>query len=186
MEAAIGGHLELAKLLIDKGADVNARDKGGRTALMEAALEGHFELAKLLIDKGADVYAKQKSGWTALMSAAASGDLAMVKLLLEKGAHINAKSGTPYCPFILQAVRPRDSHESHYSTVESYLAESENGWTALMSATAEGHVEVVRLLLEKYANVNARTDNGATALKIAQDKGRKDIVELLKAHGAKE
>ena len=58
------GHKEVAELLIDKGADVNAKDEWGSTPLHYAALKGHKEVAELLIDKGADVHAKGDDGKT--------------------------------------------------------------------------------------------------------------------------
>jgi len=61
-----------------------------------------------------------------------------------------------------------------------------DGSTALMDAAGSGHQEVVRVLLDNGANVNAKREYGATALKIARAKGHKEIAELLKSHGAKE
>jgi len=60
------------------------------------------------------------------------------------------------------------------------------GGTALMLAAQKGHKEVVKLLLKKGANVNAKNDLGWTALDFAAKEGYKEIVKLLKAYGAKE
>ena len=55
-----------------------------------------------------------------------------------------------------------------------------------MAASHEGHIDIVKLLLDKGADVNAKSKDGDTALKAASVKGHTEIVELLKAHGAKE
>jgi ankyrin repeat protein len=84
---AVGhGYTEIAKLLVEKGADVDARDKDGFTALMMAAWQGHAEIAKLLIDRGADVNAEANDGFTALMAAEKGGYTEIVKLLKAAGA----------------------------------------------------------------------------------------------------
>ena len=81
MVASKNGHTKIVKLLLEKGADVNAK----MTALMLAAANGHTEIIKLLLEKGADVNAKNKYGSTALMFAAANGRTEIVQILLEKG-----------------------------------------------------------------------------------------------------
>ena len=60
------------------------------------------------------------------------------------------------------------------------------GRTALHGAAKSGHEKVVKLLLDKGANVNMKNRDGQTALDVAQEKGHKEIVKILKAHGAKE
>jgi ankyrin repeat protein len=64
--ASLRGHTETAKLLIEKGADVNAKNNNGWTPLYAAAIGDHTETVKLLIDKGADVNVKDSSGKTIL------------------------------------------------------------------------------------------------------------------------
>jgi len=89
--AVVTNSMEAAKLLISKGADVNAKNKDGLTALIWAACTNSLNVAKLLISKGADVNAKDKNGLTALIWAAGTNSLDVAKLLIEKGADVNAK-----------------------------------------------------------------------------------------------
>ena len=100
MRAAIGGRadtdqISMMKLLLDKGADVNAQDKAGESVLMAAINAGRAERVRFLLEKGADVNAKAGPkavfGMTALMSAAHWGQVDVVKMLLVKGADVNAK-----------------------------------------------------------------------------------------------
>jgi len=89
--AAREGDIEAVKRLLAKGADVNAKDNWGITALMWTAWPGHTEIVNLLISKGADVNAKDKNGRTALMEAAAGGHTEIVEMLMERGADVNSK-----------------------------------------------------------------------------------------------
>ena len=90
MHAAAVGSPEAVKLLLDSGADVNAKNEVEATALILGA--GNAEKARMLVEKGADVNAHSKLGRTPLMIAAGcDGCTATVKLLLDKGADPNAK-----------------------------------------------------------------------------------------------
>lgn len=84
---------EIVKLLIEKGADVNAENDLGQTVLMGAAKGRHPEVLRILVDKGAEVNLKDKEGHTALMHAARRGTLSGVKLLVERGADVSGKYG---------------------------------------------------------------------------------------------
>ena len=84
--AAMFGHTEIAELLIDKGADANAKDeKFGLTPLHNAAESGRKEIAELLISKGADVNAKDTGGETPLDRAIKSKQTETVDLLRKHG-----------------------------------------------------------------------------------------------------
>ena len=102
--AARKGHIDIVKLLLENGADVNAKSSdsltwfSGWTPLISACENGHFETAKLLIENGADVNASSKSGWTALMSAARGGYFNIVELLVENGADVNAINEIGWTP----------------------------------------------------------------------------------------
>jgi hypothetical protein len=91
MHAALFGHMDVVRLLIDKGADVNAATKNGTTALLLSAGKGNAEIAGFLLDKGADVNANDGNG-TALILAADKGNAKFVSFLINKGADVDAKS----------------------------------------------------------------------------------------------
>jgi len=92
MIAAWSGHLDISRLLIDKGAQVEAKSSYGRTPLHLAAEEGHVEIVRLLCDHGADVEARNISGFRPLHYAAYNGHISVVKELIEeRNAQINAR-----------------------------------------------------------------------------------------------
>lgn len=86
IDAAYEGNTETVKILLANGADVNAKDDEGRTALMTVAGEGHTGVAKTLLDHGADINTKDKDGKTALFLAEKSGHSQVVRILKEAGA----------------------------------------------------------------------------------------------------
>ena len=91
IEAAERG--DTVKALLEKGADVSAKDKVYvATPLMHAAMGGHTGIVQALLEKGADINAKNKHHRTALMIAARRGHSDTVKALLEKGADINTRA----------------------------------------------------------------------------------------------
>ena len=81
------------KQLIEKNADINAKDRDGETALMRACEQGHDTVVKQLIEKNADINATRDNGKTALMYACYHGHSEIVTQLIEKNADINAKDG---------------------------------------------------------------------------------------------
>jgi ankyrin repeat protein len=86
IDTAKKGDTAKVNALLNKGADVNAKDKDGKTALMAASEKGHTEIVKTLIDNGANVNAKSKIGSTALMLASLGGHTEIVQLLKKAGA----------------------------------------------------------------------------------------------------
>jgi ankyrin repeat protein len=188
MEASKRGDMRLVKTTLEKGAAVNAVDKGGATALIHAADRGHVKVVGLLLEKGADVNAKDKGGWTALMWAAtgsSSRRTEMVKLLIAKGAEVNAKDQTGATALM------GCSRQGNLRAVKLLLekgtdvnAKDREGASALIEASTNGHLDIVKLLLEKGADVNAKDNEGKTPLMRASEKGHSKVANLLEGHRA--
>jgi hypothetical protein len=89
--AHIGNWTEVQEALAG-GADINAKENDGATALMLAAQYGHLEVVRLLLLRGAEVNAQDRKGATALMLASQKNQLRIVRALLLKGADVNAKN----------------------------------------------------------------------------------------------
>lgn len=85
------GHTEILALLVEHGADVNAKNNDGWTALMLASQNGHVDVVNCLLSHGADVNAKNERGATALMAASQNGHVEVVTCLLNHGADVNAQ-----------------------------------------------------------------------------------------------
>src|SRR5688572_13068868 len=107
MFAARRGHLEVAKLLLSRGADVNATCRGPGSPLAMAAAAGRVEMTRLLLDHGADPNRGDSDGFTPLMHAGFSGDLEIIELLIGAGADVNARSRFGQTPLMFAAALER-------------------------------------------------------------------------------
>jgi len=89
-----GTNLELIKELLDKGANINNRDKDGMTALHNAAIEGHIEIVKYLLKRGANLEAANNVGMTALHLAVYNRNIEVVRELIKNGAKLNIRDNS--------------------------------------------------------------------------------------------
>lgn len=92
MQSAGRGDTEIVKLLLDNGANVNAKDGWEQTPLSYAVGGRHIEIIGLLLDRGADINSRAEIGSTPLMNAAGVGSLEVIEYLLDRGADINAQN----------------------------------------------------------------------------------------------
>jgi ankyrin repeat protein len=96
--------MQNVQLLLDKGADVNAKLRDGDSALMIALYMYNIDILRLLIDRGADVNARDKNGKSVLIQAAEKGRTHAITILVDRGADINAKSSSGKTPLIMAAI----------------------------------------------------------------------------------
>ena len=155
------GRKDVFDLLIQRGADVNAKDKWGWTPLCHAVDNDDLDSLKSLIAHGAIVDTKCSGGETALMSASAAGRTQAVKLLLEAGANISAKDDRG------QTALHRMLNVRHCN-FQKYKPSK----------------DIVELLLAKGADVNSKDKAGWTSLHFAAESADGDIVKLLLNKGA--
>jgi ankyrin repeat protein len=152
--AAMAGHADLTAALLDRSAQVDAKDYGGGTALHSAAAHGRGEAAALLLDRGADPDAADEEGHTPLHHAARAGHEAVAALLLERGADPNARGRFTGTPLHEAAAR------GHRDVVELLLAHG-----GLANARSGGSHEPF------------------TPWHAARQAGQEAIAELLRDHG---
>jgi len=181
MDAAARGYTATVRAVLEKGAEVDAKDNAGRTALMEAAFGGYTDTVRLLLEKGAKVNATDHEGWTPLFWAAFSRRSDTIRLLLEKGADVNAKNKHEDNALI-HAAYGGDMDTvavllDHHADVN---AKDDMGKTALIEAARQGHTAAVRLLLENGAAADLQALDGSTALSLATQQRYSDIIALLK------
>ena len=184
-EAADRGDAVGVKASLQKGADINAKDTMGNTALVLAARHGHRAVVKLLIEKGANMNILDARDMTALSWAVGRDDIEMVKLLIKYGADVNDRSTAR------TALEDAAMH-GYLDMVKLLIAKGANvnlfgerGRTALMSAVGLKDIEIAKLLIERGADVNARRGS-ETALLNAAGRDHPEIIALLIEHGAEE
>ena len=178
-EAAADGDIEQVKLLISKGADVNAKDKSG-TALHHACKKGRTEVVRLLISYGANVNASSIDAIKPLHYAAISGDKQTVELLLSKGADINAKDWDGRTPLFQAMASPAAGRKE---VVELLVAKGAKV-PALHLAAYRADIEKVQKCLQEGIDINSQEDFCCAALHAAANSGKKDIVDFLIGKGA--
>src|SRR5580698_8049872 len=175
MFAAREGSVDCAKILADKGANLNLADPDGITPMVNAIINGHYDVAGFLVDKGADPNLADKSGRAALYAAVdmhtmpasnrpspnESGNemssLDLIKLLIAHGASVNMQ---------LKAQQPyRTKVDRGNDTMLT------TGTTPILRAAKAGDTVVIALLLEKGADPKLTTRNGVNPVMAAAGLG---------------
>ncbi|XP_061598179.1 histone-lysine N-methyltransferase EHMT2 isoform X2 [Cololabis saira] len=159
--AAQRGLLEVCYMLVQAGAQVDAKDKELRTPLLEAIVNNHIEVARYLVQNGACVYHVEDDGYTGLHHAAKLGNLEIVNMLLETGqVDVNAQ------------VRGR-------AKIQSSSFHDSGGWTPVIWAAEHKHVEVIKVLLSRGADVSITDKELNVCLHWAAYAGSVDIAEMV-------
>ncbi|XP_070582826.1 ankyrin repeat domain-containing protein 17 isoform X5 [Erythrolamprus reginae] len=182
--ACAGGHEELVQTLLERGANIEHRDKKGFTPLILAATAGHVGVVEILLDNGADIEAQsERTKDTPLSLACSGGRQEVVELLLARSANKEHRNVSDYTPLSLAA-------SGGYVNIIKILLNagaeinsrtgSKLGISPLMLAAMNGHTAAVKLLLDMGSDINAQIEtNRNTALTLACFQGRTEVVSLL-------
>jgi ankyrin repeat protein len=189
--AAERGDLDAIRAALDAGADIDAQDERGRTAVMAATYAHRTDAVRLLFEHGADPDIRDEMLNNPFLYAGAEGYLDILKLANVAGADptiVNRFGGVALIPA---------SEHGYVETVRYLLEETDIdvdhvnklGWTALLEAIilndgGPNQREVIRLLIEHGADVDLADGEGVTPLAHAQARGFSEIVAILLAAGA--
>ena len=159
LDATKKGDTAAVRALLKERADANTRAGDGATALHWAAYRGERTMAELLLQAGASLNATNDLGVTALWVASASRNVTIVEVLLEAGADPNITPRTGATPLMVAARTGSADAVKLLAMRGARVNEAEAGrrQTALMWAVSRQHPQVVRVLVEAGADVNART-----------------------------
>lgn len=189
-QAAADNDVAAVRALLSAGAEIDARDRKGRTALL-VATHGNKVEAAALIEAGANVNAKDDIDDSPYLYAGARGHLEILKMTLAHGADLestNRYGGTALIPA---------AERGHVETVRTLIAAGVEvdhvnnlGWTALLEAVILGngglkHQRIVALLVDAGADVDLADRDGVTPLAHARVRGYEEIAQALDAAGAR-
>ena len=212
-KAATSGQTKVVEYLIEKGANVNAKDNWGNTPLLLLAFQSGSipeanKTIELLIGNGADVNSTDNKGMTPLdYSKSFRGSPEASDLLIRHGGKtgveletngaITENSIKVEVPSVLlhQAARYGDIEvvKTHLQVGRKVDSKNADGQTPLCRAVQYGQKEMIKFLIAEGANVNLRMNFGDTALDYANASGglsmsieeQKEVVDLLRKHGGK-
>lgn len=177
--AAREGHLQIVKLLLTAGADVNVRNDYG-TAFQLAVDQGHLEIVKLLFTAGADFNAQNEDTNSALHIAVSSNHPETVDYLLTVGADVNMQG------YHKETALHVAVSEGYLGIVKLLLTAGADvdiqdyyEKTALHTAASKGYLKITELLITAGADVNIQDYREDTALHLAVSEGNLEIVKLL-------
>ncbi|MGH8638104.1 MAG: ankyrin repeat domain-containing protein [Burkholderiales bacterium] len=193
-EVAKRGHADAVGLLLEHGSDPNAREAGDNTyPLHWAAAHGHMDIVRALLDAGGDVHgfgdvhALDVIGWATLYRAPGDDPMQMtalrqqlVALLIERGAHHHIFSAI--CMGDLDLIRALV--EQNPELLDRRLSRFEHGLTPLHFAMSRKRYDILDLLTELGADLEAQNASGQTALAVAMLRGDREAMRVLHAAGA--
>src|SRR5690606_36221286 len=153
-----GGELDQAQLLLERGADANAAEANGTTALHWAVNRGDRELVAALIKAGADVNARNASGASAMSEAALLGDTQLLSLLLEAGADVESPNADGMTALMVvsrsnnvDAAKLLLAHGAEVNAREAW-----KGQSAVVWAAAQSQPVMLAVLLKAGGDPNVR------------------------------
>jgi len=185
--AAEGGNIDVMRLLTDLGADVEARDKNGKTPVFALANAGHTEALKWLVkERRAVIEARDNNGRTPIFTAVRRERVEIIKCLKEDlGASILVRDSNGLSPMDyavengkIEAIKCLKQLGANINTKTS------DGLTPIFGAVSSGKIETVKCLVNLGADINAVVDDGTTLMTMAAKFGHPEIIIYLNELGA--
>ncbi|XP_063402585.1 uncharacterized protein DDB_G0287625-like isoform X2 [Mytilus trossulus] len=178
--AALNGHVDICKFLLQQGCSIDERDVLGYTPLHRAASKGHVEAIELLLTSKCNVDSQDEHGNGVIHESAWNGFSQTLELLIKH--HCNAiltnKSGFTALHLASQNGHNQSARVLLYGGCNADL-KNNYGDTALHTAARYGHAGVTRILISARCRLNEQNKNGDTALHISSALKRKKIAKLL-------
>uniref|UniRef100_A0A8C5IAB1 Ankyrin repeat domain 6b n=1 Tax=Gouania willdenowi TaxID=441366 RepID=A0A8C5IAB1_GOUWI len=183
--AAYKGHIEVVRILLKAGCDLDIQDDGEQTALQRAAMVGNTNVISSLIQEGCALDRQDKDGNTALHEVSWHGFSQSVKLLVKAGANVHAKNKAGNTALHL-ACQNGHAQSSKVLLLGGSRPDSKNhaGDTCLHVSARYNHVAMVRTLLGAFCSVSEKNLVGDTPLHVAAALNHKKTVRLLLEAGA--
>ena len=182
--ASSHGHTQLVELLLKRGAEVDARDSGGHTALMAAARWGHnVHLVETLLRRSVSVDLQCEAGFTALICAASGGREQVANALLQHGAEVDLQTNEGHTALMSAAVKGHERVADLLLKNGADVNLQDSGdYTALTKAALHNNPAVLLCLLRAGADMAVRTAAGETALQIAKEEGHTECVAAFRTY----
>ncbi len=180
-----GGNVEMATLLLDNGANVNAEDRSGATPLGLATWRGFSRLTDLLLNRGALLPVEENRLSQMTIQATANGIERLFLLLVDSSVDLTGRNDNGGS--LLHSACNGGSPVIVKTLISEGLTIDEQdryGWSPLHYAAENGHIEAASALLQEGANVNIRSLAGFSAMNAARTNSHDEIVQLLEVAGA--
>ncbi|XP_013922142.1 PREDICTED: ankyrin-3-like [Thamnophis sirtalis] len=183
--AAHYGNINVATLLLNRGAAVDFTARNDITPLHVASKRGNTNMVKLLLDRGAKIDAKTRSGLTPIHVAAFMGHVNIVSQLMHHGASPNSTNVRGETALHM-AARAGQSEvvRSLVQNGAQVEAKAKDDQTPLHISARLGKADIVQQLLQQGASANAATTSGYTPLHLSAREGHEDVASILLDHGA--
>lgn len=183
--AAEAGHLKIVKYLIKEGAEVNAWNNAHQNPLLYAAYKGHSEIVNYLLENGAEYRERDIYGRNVLHYPSREGHPKVVEILVKKGLDISQEDRGGVTPLRFAVERGHTEIIDVFIALKAIDVNGDQGRRSLHLAAANGHKNIVELLIAKGASIHTKDDESGTLLHNAAIGGLPELSQRLIKEGVK-